>query len=145
MSDDYDNTSKAEWNADAIELSVVFSIKLEVSQNLDKWNLEQAYWRLRAFRRELDAILTRRKKKIVEEFEKEHNREIALEKNLIDGGIQTVTNERALWKEDTSDEEKKIKFYNCLEEFYMTLCHIMKQHGLYFREGNDFGFAAGRR
>ena len=145
MGDEYDNSSKADWNADAIELSVVFAIKLEVSNHLDKWELEKSYWRLRAFRRELDAILTRKKKKLQEEFEKEHNKETLLEKGEIDIMMEGLTTERQTWIEDKDNEENKLKFYNLAEEFYMHLCYVMKKHGLYFRESNDAGFAMARR
>lgn len=141
---EYDNTSQADWNADAIELSVVFGIKLEVAKYLDKWELENCYWSNRSFRRELDAIFTRKKKKLQEDFDKEHGNEAKLEKEEIDELMNTLTKERCIWDIDKSDENK-LKFYTANENFYMKLCHVMKRHGLYFRESNDAGFAMGRR
>jgi hypothetical protein len=81
----------------------------------------------------------------VEEFEKEHNRETILEKPEMDKLMADLTNGREIWNSNKDDEAERLRFYNLSEEFYMHLCHIMKRHGLYFREGNDFGFAAGRR
>ena len=142
---DYENTSQAAWNADAIELSVVFAVKMEVSSLLDSWDLDKCYWKTRTLRRELDAILTRRKKKLVDEFEKENNRETILEKVEIDSLIDTLNTEREIYLVNKDNNEAKNKFYNLLEDLYMHLCFIMKKHGLYFRESNDMGFAAGRR
>lgn len=142
---EYENTSQAEWNADGIELGVVFSIKLEIANLLDKWKLEECYWRLRAFRRELDAILTRHKIKLQTEFEKEHKKETELEKKMIDDEMKVLTELRETWLANKEDEEVKLLFYNSIEEFYMQLCFIMKKHGLYFRENRDAGIAAFRR
>jgi len=142
---DYENSSQAEWNADAIQLSVIFTIKLDVAKHLDSWDLEKAYWSNRAFRRELDAVLTRKKKKIQEDFEKEHDREVALEKGEIDIMINALTDGREEWSECKDDEKAKLKFFMLNEEFYMHLCFIMKKHGLYLRESNDAGFAMARR
>lgn len=142
---DTENTSQAQWNADGAELSVVFDIKLTTAKYLDEWKLEDAYWKLRSFRRELDAILTRKKKKIQEEFDKEHGNDSNLEKNEVDDKMKELTEERETWMKDKEDEQEKLKFYNVSEEFYMLLCHVMKKHGLYFRESSDYGFAMGRR
>jgi len=141
---EYENTSQAEWNADNAELGVVFTLKLDAANLLDKWDLESCYWKLRAFRREIDAILTRKKQKLQEEFEKEIKKETKLEKNETDDLLTALTKLRETFREDNNDNNK-LKLYTGLENFYMHLCFIMKKHGLYFRESNDAGFAAFRR
>ena len=142
---EYDNTSQANWNADAVELTVVFGLKLEVAASLDGWDLDNAYWKNRSFRRELDSLLTRKKAKLQEEFEKEHNKETTLEKGEIDTLMTSLTNEREIWIKNKSNEDAKLKFYTANENFYMHLCFIMKKHGLYFRETGDSGIAIFRR
>lgn len=139
-----DNNSQADWNADAIELGVVFDIKIQVSNLIDIWKLEDAYWKLRSMRRELDSILTRKKKKLIDEFEQEHNIDNKLEKIEIDAAMISLTDTRREYLND-NNEDNKLKFYNALEDFYMRLCFVMKKHGLYFRESNDMGIAAFRR
>jgi hypothetical protein len=144
--DDYSKEQvEAKWNFDAAELLFIFDIKTECARYITEWKLDECYWRLRDFRRELDAKLVRGKTKIKEEQEKESGNNKEVEKEVIDNSLNSLTGIRESWNKNQGDIKEKLAFYNALEEFYMELCHVMKKHGLYFREGEQFISAMHRR
>jgi len=134
-----EETQQSIWNFDGAELFLIFSIKQMIVEALESWDLETAYWKLRLLRMEVDAKLQRTKKRIILEQEKKLKGKVSkMEKDVMDNKIKNLAEKYSEFKSiiDPSDEEKS-NFYNELEEFYLYICHIMKKHGLYFREGED--------
>jgi len=142
-----EETQQSVWNFDGAELFAIFDIKRRFMSNLDTWNLEGAYWDLRSLRREIDAKLKRKDRKIIEEFENENKKkqETTTEKQEIDKLISVVDSNKKEYDDSDKTNEDKSKFYLKLESAYMKLCFIMKKHGLYFREGEDSRLAVLRR
>lgn len=142
-----EDTQQSIWNFDGAELYVIFTIKKKINDDLTLWNLEDAYWGLRNLRRELDAKLKRKQKQIIEQFEEEHKKEkdSQTEKQKVDGWITKLDKAKEEYNNSARDNEDKTKFYLELEEIYMNLCHLMKVHGLYFREGEDSRMAILKR
>lgn len=142
-----EETQQSVWNFDGAELYVIFIIKNKTREDLDSWRLEEAYWGIRSLRRELDAKLKRKQKKIIEDFEDEKSdgKKRETEKETVDNLIKGLDNSKKLFNESANDDEEKTRFYTKLEDVYMVLCHIMKVHGLYFREGEDSRLAVLRR
>lgn len=140
-------TLQSVWNFDGAELNLIFELKLEVSNALQEWNLEAAYWKLRDLRREIDAKLNRTKKNEIECYNEEGEKQKVklTEKELIDNFIIYVEKERNTYLLNYQGEGAASKFYLILEEFYMNLASLMKEHGLYFREGDDPSKAIFRR
>lgn len=148
-----ENTQQTVWNFDGAELFEIFEIKKDFIYYLDNWDLENAYWKLRSMRRELDAVLKRKQKRFdgihLTEEEKKKSKEKKKkksEKETVDGDLKDLSDIRNKYvKENNHSDEDKTKFYTALENFYLNLCYIMKSHGLYFREGEDATFAVLRR
>lgn len=139
---------KAIWNVDGAQLYVIFQIKTEASIYLTNWDLEKAYWRLRDLRREIDAKLTRTKKQKyqIKNNEGDLEEQDLTQKEMVDMLLDELTNERISFSniEDKTPKDFS-RFYLILEEFYMVLSELMKEHGLYLREGDDPGQAFRRR
>ncbi len=136
------------WNFDGAELYEIFGIKKEFMEDISNWNLEGAYWSLRSLRREIDAKLKRHEKsKILAEHEKEKNKgkKRKTEKQIVDSWIDDLDKKRKEYNGSKQDDNEKVQFYLELEKVYMKLCHLMKKHGLYFREGEDSRLAVLRR
>jgi len=141
------------WNFDGAELYAIFEIKKAFINCLLTWDLENAYWKVRTLRMELDAKLARRKKRIVEEHEEEiakikgkKKKEVVLtEKETCDKKMEDLETARTIFNTSTKSQEERGEFYLVLEKFYMYLCHLMKKHGIYFREGEDMSLAVLRR
>jgi translation initiation factor RLI1 len=106
---------------------------------------------------ELDAVLTREKKKILEEYDeaelkaklqkdKSPPEKKLTEKQEVDALMKQLDEKYTEFLKDNkfTEEEKSIMF-QLVEKFYMHLCYVMKRHGLYFREGEDFRLAVLRR
>ncbi|HEC37728.1 hypothetical protein LCGC14_0732170 [marine sediment metagenome] len=130
------------WNFDGAQLSLIFQIKAQAGLSLNEWNLEGTYWALRNLRREIDAKFKTTKSKttkskfkiIVDEKEKEVE---FTEKEMVDYLLRELVKERDLFLVSAGDQESMSRFYLVLEEFYLVLSRLMKEHGLYFREGDD--------
>lgn len=141
---------KAIWNVDGAQLYVIFQIKTEASIYLTNWDLENSYWRLRDLRREVDAKLNRKKiEKCNVRVTIDGKTEI-VEKNLtqkekVDYLLDELTKEREIFLISEKDVENYSRFYLVLEEFYMLLSELMKEHGLWLREGEDPSQAFRRR
>lgn len=151
-----DETQQALWNFDGAELYLIFQIKSSIVAALEKWNIEEAYSKLRLLRMELDAKLSRGNKKIIEEFEKENEQSALFGKSK-----DKIKQEKKLTEKETVDdlinkldiaysvfiempnplEKEKSAIYKSLEYVYMELSYLMKKHGLYFREGEDMRLA----
>lgn len=142
-----EETQQSLWNFDGAELYEIFGIKQQIIHELHKWDLESAYWSIRSLRREIDAKLKRKQKKIIEEAEKEKNKGKVMktEKEEIDDLITYLDNARSNYNSSKKIDSNKTEFYMALEKVYMELCFIMKKHGLYFREGEDVRLAVLRR
>lgn len=143
-----DEVGQTIWNSDAFEAQILFEIKSEFMKSLLSWDLENAYWKVRALRMELDAKLIRKgqKKKLIEEFEGETKKETIDEKTDTDSKLNDVETVRKDFNQinNPSDDERGNLFLS-LENFYMHLCYLMKKHGIYFREGDDYRLAVLRR
>lgn len=139
------------WNLDDAEFSVLFQIKLKFVSSLLKWDLEGAYWAVRTLRMELDAKLRRGETsrylaKIEEEKRKLGKKIARTEKKQVDEGMKFLDEERMIFlNKPVPSFEDKSRFYIVLEDFYMSLCFIMKKHRMYFREGEDNRLAVLRR
>lgn len=136
------------WNFDGAELSLIFQIKAQAGFLLNEWNLEGAYWSLRNLRREIDAKLKREKgkKKKFEIIVGEEKKQVEFnEKERVDYLLVELVNERDTFLTSPQDNEDLSRFYLVLEEFYLLLSRLMKEHGLYFREGDDPSDAFRRR
>lgn len=150
-SGDYD----AKWNFDFAESIVLFNLKTTIAEYLDQWKLDEAYWKLRSLRREVDAILKRGRTKIEEEQLKEQEKMTGkkklgktLEKEAVDEKLEELTQVHTEYIAiPNPTDEEKIAFYTLLEEFYLLLCYFMRIHQLYFSEGNrgQGGPLVGRR
>lgn len=134
-----DETIQAVWNFDGAELALLFQFKVDVSVSLKSWNLEEAYWALRDLRREIDAKLNRDKKEEIIILDEKGNKQKMkmTEKEVVDYLLNEVEKERNNFLEDVEDVEYSSRYYLVLESFYMHIAHLMKVHGLYFREGDD--------
>ena len=109
---------QAKWNMDEAQLRRLDYLLTLATFHFQNWNLEDLYWILRSIRREINAKLRKEEK-------------VSCEKKL-----------DALSKERTLFITKKISqqdfFIDC-EGFYLYLTERIKQHGIYFRENEDFG------
>ena len=146
---DYENTQQSKWNFDGAELEAVFSLKANFILQMGSWDLESAFWTLRTIRMEIDAKLSRGKKDMVvlltrkEEKEKE---KCITEKESVDKLMGELEDERNNYLVGNKQDPKaRTRFFTTLENFYMHICHLMKKHGLYFREGEDNTLAVLRR
>ena len=143
------NNNQALWNFDLAELILIFGIKEDFLLNLRKWDLENAYWSVRNLRMELDSKLSRRKTNKIDILKLDTQQEepgAKSEKTEVDEQLQELENSREEYNRKRSPTiDDKGKYYLRLELFYMNLCHLMKVHGLYFREGEDNRLAVLRR
>lgn len=141
---------QAVYNFDGAELQAIFEIKKEFIQCMLVWNLEQAFWKARLLRMELDAKLVRKlKKKIIsddDEPDEEDKNKKHTEKEYIDGLLSDLENKRVIFNSiPNPNGNVKAQYYLDIEFFYMELCYLMKKHGIYFREGDDSAYAILRR
>lgn len=141
---------QALWNVDGAQLFVIFQIKTEASIYLTNWNLEQAYWKLRDLRREVDAKLNRTKPedcniKIIKDGKPKIEKKKMTQKQKVDFLLDELTTERQVFMGSARENEDYSRFYLVLEEFYMLLSELMKEHGLWLREGEDPSQAFRRR
>ena len=114
-----DQTAKATWNFDQGELMLIFEIKYDLYNQFKDWNLEKVYWALRDLRRELDAKLSER------------------EKEKISKSLSALENARQSFNAERTTKKSMGDFFTLLENFYMELCDLMQEHGIYFRESED--------
>ena len=142
------------WNFDGSELFLIFQIKEAIVYALDSWDIVTAYKKVRLLRMELDSKLVRDKKKILEDFDKEIEKQKAqkekdkkkTEKEQVDGMMKELDNSFTNYTRDGDfDDEEKSLMFQQIESFYMHLCYLMKKHGIYFREGEDMRLAVLRR
>lgn len=138
-----DESQQSVWNLDGAQLNLIFQIKYEASVYLTSWQLDQAYWRLRDLRREIDAKLnrTKREKQSIKNPENKIEEREMTQKEMVDYLLEELTRERDAYLEN----EDKSRFYLVLEEFYLLLSELMKEHGLWLREGDDPSQAFRRR
>ena len=148
-----DDTQQSIWNFDGAEMYAIFEIKKEFMNCLLNWDLEGSFWKVRILRMELDAKLKRGFKKAFEEIEEEKAKtkgrkreKKKTEKEEVDEMLQDLEEVRKKYLSiEEPEEEDTSNYYKKLENFYMHLCHIMKTHGMYFREGEDMTLAVLRR
>ena len=142
------------WNFDGAELYLIFQIKSAIFDAIEKWDIDTAYRKVRLLRMELDSKLVRERKKIIEELQsdteqqsKTKKKEKKLtEKKEVDDLIKELDQIYSDYlKIGVPTNEEKSFMIQIIEFVYMELCHIMKKHGLYFREGEDFRLAVLRR
>lgn len=141
---------QAVYNFDGAELQAIFEIKKEFITCMVNWDLEQAFWKVRLLRMELDAKLVRKfKKKIItddDEYDEQPKEKKETEKEYIDGLLLNLENKRIAFNTLTiPGPNDKAKYYLDIEFFYMELCYLMKKHGIYFREGEDSAYAILKR
>lgn len=115
-----ESSLQSEWNFDGAQLFYLFTLKTNAASLLDSWKLEESYWAIRAFNREIDAKLKDSERtKIIE-----HLNEIADLRNKYIQLRQVNHSDRAA-------------YYIVLESLYIYLCRLLKAHGLYYREKAD--------
>jgi len=95
----------------------------------EAWDLENLYWTLRSLKRMCYAKLKKEERKEIDEKLEE------LENFRKNNNI----------KRNLKNENIRGKFYAMCEKFYEKLTLLMKQHGLFFREGDDPRFAVLKR
>ena len=133
-----EENNQSVWTFDWAELQLLFEIKSAFVNCMTAWDLENAYWKIRTLRAELDAKLSRGKtSKIEQEFEEEHEqtKKKLSEKVECDALLNEVDKARNKFNKSSQDDQDKSNFYFVLENFYLHLCRLMKVHGLYFKEG----------
>jgi hypothetical protein len=139
------------WNLDAAQFWTVYQLKKDFVMALREWDLENAYWSVRLLRMELDAKLKRKEThkllaQLDEEQAKEGKKSMLTEKQEVDKGMEFVDREHLTYsKLNNPSNEEIARFFAVLETFYMDLCHRMKKHGMYYREGDDSRLAVLRR
>lgn len=127
MDGDYDDFAvQTVWNFDEAQSRAIFTIKEMCIELFEEQNLEELYWKLRALRREIRAKMSDKEKIKIEEE------------------VNDLFKLREKWIDDRSITNSNL-FYLALEDFYMGLCDLMKLHGLYFKEAEDFRKAALKR
>lgn len=143
----YEEDTKSEWNFDGAELEAIFLLKSNFIIQMSGWDLEKAFWTARTLRMELDAKLSRGKKKMrmqVEEMEgeKKEKEKAETEKELVDRLLNELEDHRNTYNGgDTNSDKVRTTFFSALEGFYLEICYLMKKHGLYFREKEYGGLA----
>lgn len=146
-----EEVSESIWNFDGAQFYILFTLKDEVRDALDLWDLEKAYWKVRLLRMELDAKLKRKEKhkllaKLDEEQVKRGVKSAKTEKEEVDELMSNVDKAHVEFVKLTNPSEtQRSTFFNILESFYMELCYIMKKKGMYYREGEDNRLAVLRR
>jgi len=121
-----DLTIKSIWNMDEARLKTINYFLNKAELEFQEWDLENLYWTLRSIKRMIYAKLKKNEKENIDKELKElenFRKKIDIVKN---------GNERG-------------KFYSMCENFYEKLTVLMKEHGLFFREGDDPRFAVLRR
>ena len=148
-----DDTQQSVWNFDGAELFLIFQVKSAIFTSLKAWDLEESYSNIRLLRMELDAKLKRGNKKMVDDFDKEQQlqkngkyKKKLTEKENVDKLIKDLDEAYSGYmKLNSPSNKEKSVMYQALEFVYMELSHLMKKHGLYFREGEDMSLAVLRR
>ena len=164
---DYDNNIESKWNFDGAQYEFIFMIKREVSLSLHNWNLDEAYTSLRTFRREVDALadeisykekknrlefddayVKKRALKAIEETERIKRKEKGIEeeeekietseKKELAKYMERVEEMRTIYEENKDDEKVRSDFYLLIEETYLFICRILKQHKAFFREESKY-------
>lgn len=139
------------WNFDQAQFYSIKQIKDRFVECILEWNLEGAYWAVRTLRMEIDAKLKRKETnkllaKLEEEKATRKNTRVVTEKEQIDSMMDEVDEARSEFlKNYNPSNTDKSKFYLILESFYMHLCHTMKKHKMFYREGEDNRLAILRR
>lgn len=135
------------FNFDGAQLYLIFQLKNAATINLSNWNLDEAYWKLRDLRREIDPILkTTKPEEYLVLDEKGEKIKIKLtEREMVEKLLEILQNERNDLLSSSGEKEDFSRFYTALEEFYLILNRIMKERGLLLREGDDAGQAFMRR
>ena len=109
----------AEWNFDLAELNILFDDKVNSKNTLNGWNLEECFWNVRSFYREIDAKLNEEERK------------------TRDSTMNNLTESR------NKHNDKKItdeEYFMELEKVYVEICRLCQLHGLYFRTKSfDYG------
>ena len=121
-------TIKSLWNIDEARLKTIDFFLNKAEVEFQNWSLENLYWTLRSIKRMIYAKLKKEERAEIdaklaklEEFRRKNN----IIKN--------------------STENTKGKFYRMCEDFYESLTILMKEHGIFFREGDDPRFAVLKR
>lgn len=114
MESDY--TQGSIFNFDLQELMIIAELKRLYVHHMQNWDLEGAYWNLRAMWIEFDAK------------PKDDERETLYNK------MKTLENTRNQYLNGTKETGE---YYHDLENMYRDICRTMKKHRLYFREGDD--------
>lgn len=107
---------QAVWNADQEQLKYLFVIKGEIISYFRERDIENLYWNLRILRNEIDAKLN-------------DTEQVKLKEQLdeIDGLRDQLVN-------DKNNLNIVNNLFFKMEEFYIQMCRLMKEHALYFRE-----------
>lgn len=142
-----DEDNQTIFNFDGAQLYLIFQIKNAATISLSNWNLEDAYWKLRDLRREIDPILKivkPEKYKIKDDTGEMMTKELT-ERAMVTHLLDILQSERDIFLSSNGDKEDYSRFFIALEEFYLVLNRIMKERGLHLREGEDAGKAFMRR
>lgn len=105
------------WNFDDAETQLIFNLRIKFVDNLKDWNLEDCFWDIRLIKNEVMMIAKKS------------------ERETIKSKMDELEEKRKNYMENK--EGKRVDFFLGLEEFYLTLNSIIKQHGLCFQEKAD--------
>lgn len=112
--------SPAVWNMDEARLKELDFYMMMTSRYLDKWDLENAFTYLKGMRRVMSGKLSESE---LQDLNKEFHE------------LQKIRKEF----HDKDDLNKSSDFYNKIDEIFIKINELGKQHGLYFREKEDIG------
>lgn len=114
------------WNFDEEQLKLIFEIKKYFVIAFNNWDLETAYWKLRLFLKESEPMFDKGEDGKGEQYD------------LRDKFEEDVTNKRKKYIELKNPNDKnKAEFYLALEEFYVYLCNMIKEKGVYYRQRRE--------
>ena len=110
--------TQAKWNMDEAQLRRVDYLLTLITAHFQNWDLESLYWTLRSVRREINAKLGNTEKQ-----------------NLLNT-LKVLEQDRSKY---IKQEMSNGTFFIKCEEFYLILTDLIKKHGIYFRESDDYG------
>lgn len=107
------------WNMDESRLKVIAAMMEECSYYFATWDIENLFFSLYGLRREASGKLT------IKEVE-------SLSKDL-----DELNDLKVLCLQNRKSRDRLSAFWMKADEIYISMNRLMKEHGLYFREGKD--------
>lgn len=121
-----DLTIGAIWNMDEQKLKRIDELLTLTEAQFLTWDLDNLYWTLRGIRRQINSKLKKGSGKIDDNQNQVYQ---------IDKKLKELEVSRKLYL--GNKEKYKGNFFIKCEEFFMMMERLMKEHKLFFREGDD--------